>query len=49
VDTLYLGLKFLHVASVVAWLGGFCTLSYLTARLTRDGTGADVGQFCPPG
>ena len=28
--------KFLHVASVIIWLGGVCTLTVLNLRLTRE-------------
>lgn len=47
VDTLYLWLKFLHIAAVIAWLGGFFALTFLTARLARGGDGtalAAVGR-----
>lgn len=34
--TLYTFYKFLHLAAVIIWLGGFCTLSLLNLRLTRE-------------
>jgi uncharacterized membrane protein len=33
--TIFTLFKFLHVASVILWLGGVCTLTILNLRLTR--------------
>ncbi len=37
--TLFALFKFLHIASVVVWLGGVCTLTVLNLRLTREQDG----------
>jgi uncharacterized membrane protein len=34
--TIYTLFKFLHVASVIIWIGGVCTLTILNMRLTRE-------------
>jgi protoporphyrinogen IX oxidase len=36
-DSLYLLLKFLHVAAVIVWVGGVFSLAVLNARLARLG------------
>jgi uncharacterized membrane protein len=40
--SLYLLLKFLHVASVIVWVGGLVALGIMTARLARSGDSAGV-------
>ena len=44
-DTLYLLLKFLHITSVIVWLGGLLTLSIVTARIARGGDRAAVAAL----
>ena len=44
-DTLYLLLKFLHITSVIVWLGGLLTLSIVTARIARGGVRAAVAAL----
>ena len=39
-DTLYLPLKFVHIAAVVIWIGGLLALGVVTARLARGGDAA---------
>ena len=36
-DSLYLLLKFLHVAAVIIWVGGVFSLAVLNARIARLG------------
>jgi uncharacterized membrane protein len=36
-DTLYLSLKFIHIAAVIVWVGGLVALIVLNARLAREG------------
>jgi uncharacterized membrane protein len=46
-DSLYLWLKFVHVAAVVVWVGGVVALTVLNARLGRAGdpaAAAAMGQ-----
>jgi uncharacterized membrane protein len=37
VDSLYLWLKFFHVAAVIVWIGGVVALAILNARLAQAG------------
>jgi protoporphyrinogen IX oxidase len=41
-DSLYLWLKFIHVAAVAVWVGGIFALTVLNARLARMGDPAGV-------
>ncbi|HEU5432929.1 MAG TPA: DUF2269 family protein [Thermomicrobiales bacterium] len=44
-DSLYLLLKFLHVAGVVVWVGGMVALVTLNARIGRSGDMAAVAAM----
>lgn len=44
-DSLYLLLKFLHVAGVIVWLGGMTALLVLNARISRGGDMAVVAAM----
>lgn len=44
-DTLYLLLKFVHIAAVVVWIGGLLALGVVTARLARGGEGAALAAM----
>ena len=46
---LYGTLKFLHVLSVVMWIGGVTALWMITLRLARAGDRAGVAQLLPVG
>jgi uncharacterized membrane protein len=39
-DTLYLLLKFVHVAAIIVWVGGIFALSLLNAHAARSGNAA---------
>lgn len=46
-DSLYLWLKFIHIASVAVWIGGIIALVVLNARMARTGEpsmAASLGQ-----
>lgn len=46
-DTFYLLLKFIHIVSVIVWIGGLVALVALNARMARSGDGmmmAALGQ-----
>jgi len=45
VQTLYLLLKFVHVASVIVWVGGMFALVMLNARIARSGDMAAVAAM----
>ncbi|MCD6031678.1 MAG: hypothetical protein K0S78_3852 [Thermomicrobiales bacterium] len=44
-ESLYLWLKFVHVAAVVVWVGGVFALTVLNARLARTGEPAAVAAL----
>ena len=47
--TLYNLFKFLHVAAVIVWIGGVCTLGLLNLRLSREQDGAMLAALSRQG
>jgi len=45
--TLYAVLKFLHIMSVLTWIGGVATLSMITGRLIKAGDRAAAAALFP--